>query len=194
MFAEDPSWKSNSIQGWMDMYEMFWLYQQAKKHPVVVEVGSWKGRSTHSIAQGASTLYFVDTCEGAPGDAVVGGPQAEAIGALGKNRIRTELLTNMNDPIKKGVAFFIESSSLDAINILKPIFKYRQPDMVFIDGDHSYNSVRADILGWGTFFKEPGLLCGHDREVPDVKRAINELVPGWKEAPGSIWYVENYKC
>ena len=35
-------------------------------------------------------------------------------------------------------------------------------DFVFIDADHKYESVRADILAWMPKVKKGGILAGHD--------------------------------
>ncbi len=54
-------------------------------------------------------------------------------------------------------------------------------DFVFIDADHSYWGVKADILAWRGKLKPGGLLCGHDYDNkgdpcgPEVKRAVDEF-------------------
>lgn len=69
----------------------------------------------------------------------------------------------------------IRAESLDVATwIRKPSF-----DLVFIDADHSYESVRADILAWAPLVKNDGLLAGHDynqRTTPGVKQAVDELI------------------
>ncbi len=55
-------------------------------------------------------------------------------------------------------------------------------DLVFIDGDHSYDQVCRDIRAWTPHLKEGGILCGHDYgfdKYPGVKQAFDEL--GWKQ-------------
>jgi predicted O-methyltransferase YrrM len=58
-------------------------------------------------------------------------------------------------------------------------------DFVFLDGDHSYSGVVADISAWASKIKPRGLLCGHDyyadfKERPfpkiEVRRAVDEFV------------------
>lgn len=52
-------------------------------------------------------------------------------------------------------------------------------DFVFLDADHSYEGVRADIAAWAPKIKPGGWLGGHDYENPNfpkfgVTRAVNE--------------------
>ena len=51
--------------------------------------------------------------------------------------------------------------------------------MIFIDGDHSYNAVKADILAWTPFLKHGGWILFHDYDIftsPAVQEAVNELI------------------
>lgn len=62
-------------------------------------------------------------------------------------------------------------------------------DMVWIDGDHRYESVKADLLAWTPLLVPDGLLCGHDRAYHPVERAVRELV-GPVSFDHGIWYKE----
>ncbi len=44
------------------------------------------------------------------------------------------------------------------------IFKDGSCDLVFIDGDHSYEAAKRDIEMWLPKVKPGGILCGHDCE------------------------------
>ena len=68
-------------------------------------------------------------------------------------------------------------------------------DLVFIDGDHNYDPVRADLVAWWPKLKSDySVFCGHDYsdEFPGVKRAVDE----WAHAngrtlgflPGTVWW------
>lgn len=59
---------------------------------------------------------------------------------------------------------------------------------VFIDGDHSYEGCKADILNWSPKIKAGGLLCGHDIDWPGVNSAVKELVPDYQEAENAVWF------
>lgn len=72
-------------------------------------------------------------------------------------------------------------------------------DFAFIDADHSYDAVRADIAAWLPKLKSGALLCGHDYDNPDgdygkeVRRAVDEAVAanGWtlELGPQTTWFV-----
>ena len=66
-----------------------------------------------------------------------------------------------------------------------------QPDMVFIDGDHSYEGCKGDIEAWVPVIKPGGILAVHDylkgdlvpdpngphpKPWPGVDSAVNELL------------------
>jgi hypothetical protein len=50
-------------------------------------------------------------------------------------------------------------------------------DAVYIDGDHAYAAVAADIHAWWPKVREGGVMAGHDYSVagPDVIQAVNEI-------------------
>lgn len=52
-------------------------------------------------------------------------------------------------------------------------------DLVYIDANHGYDAVRADILAWAPKVKAGGYLAGHDYAPatwPGVVRAVDELL------------------
>ena len=66
---------------------------------------------------------------------------------------------------------------IEAVDSLKRLRFYRMPsldavklfpddslDLVFIDADHRFSSVYADILAWMPKVRQGGVLCGHDCE------------------------------
>jgi predicted O-methyltransferase YrrM len=71
-------------------------------------------------------------------------------------------------------------------------------DLVFIDGDHSYEGVKID-LGWWDKVKPGGIFCGHDyksrgRKWSGVVRAVDEWAESQKLTIGlvglTIWWVQ----
>jgi hypothetical protein len=62
-----------------------------------------------------------------------------------------------------------------------------RPSMIFIDADHSYDGVKADI-DWAVKMNVP-VICGHDYcdSSPGVKRAVEETFGASFEVRGSVW-------
>jgi len=76
-------------------------------------------------------------------------------------------------------------------------------DLVFIDGDHSYEMVKLDIELWLPKIKKGGIMCGHDYNwigpdgYPGVQKAVDEkfntiyYIPDEKVGKDrSVWWVE----
>ena len=62
-------------------------------------------------------------------------------------------------------------------------------DFVFIDADHSYESVAKDIRAWTPKLKKGGILSGHDLLYEGVNRAVNELINIWVDTKvNQVWY------
>jgi len=66
-------------------------------------------------------------------------------------------------------------------------------DFVFIDADHAYASVDADIRAWLPLVKSGGILSGHDynKRHWGLKKAVCQHfgVDGFETLRGSIWLV-----
>jgi predicted O-methyltransferase YrrM len=62
-------------------------------------------------------------------------------------------------------------------------------DMLFLDGDHSYEGVKADVDAWGKFLKTDGFIFFHDAShiCPDVKKLLYELAES-DEYDGLVFY------
>jgi predicted O-methyltransferase YrrM len=60
-------------------------------------------------------------------------------------------------------------------------------DLIFIDGDHSYNGCRADIMAYRHKLNKGGLLCGHDIDFPGVNQAVKELIINYDVGPNNVW-------
>ncbi len=60
-------------------------------------------------------------------------------------------------------------------------------DIIFIDADHSYASVKKDILKYTPKLKKGGLLTGHDIDYPGVNKAVNEVIKDFDVGPNFVW-------
>jgi hypothetical protein len=81
-------------------------------------------------------------------------------------------------------------------------FPMESLDLVFIDADHRYNMVKADIKAWWPKVRVGGILCGHDylpesaanatleRKYGGVARAVDEIFGNQRRLDGNmVWFV-----
>lgn len=162
----------NNISGWMSEEELNWLHNTAKKMSCVVEIGSWKGRSTYALLTGCKGhVRAVDHFKGNKG---VKEMEDEVKG----ENIYQEFLKNVGN---------FSNLIIERGNSLEIADKYKgwTFDMIFLDGSHGYDDVKKDIEAW--LPKTKKLICGHDYDFPEVKKAVDELI-GSVNLVGSIWY------
>jgi hypothetical protein len=159
--------------------------------PVVgAEIGVFAGATSARLLKNPDlTLFMVDTWEGFaidPGIVIATHEQQQEnfIHAMNDTAFAQSRRRVMRMTSVKG-AQAIEDEMLD---------------FAFIDADHSYPAVHADIKAWSPKVKPGGLLCGHDYANNDylfgdeVKRAVDEAVKknGWTLDLGEdfTWFVK----
>ena len=159
-------------EGWMLPIEMEFLYNKASEMNIVVELGCWKGRSTHALASGCNGIvYAVDHFKGSPDDG-----DTEK---LAKEQDVYSIFTENTIQFKNIVV--LKMSTADA----SETFDDKSVDMVFIDAGHNYSDVSNDIRNW--LPKAKKLICGHDYYHKPVKQAVVEQLGLPDDVIGSIW-------
>src|SRR5262245_46460435 len=104
------------IDGWMADGELLWLAQTAMKCPVIIEVGSWKGRSTKALAMGTpGVVYAVDHWRGSESE--LGDMHKEAV-ALGPNGLFEIFKKNLAPELGAGKCVPVRAESGEAVTIL----------------------------------------------------------------------------
>jgi predicted O-methyltransferase YrrM len=164
--------------------ELLWLAEQASRRWLIAEIGSFHGRSTRALADNCiGTVIAVDPWySGREKDAEIG----RSFGIAPEPPFPA-FLRNMADSPCTVIPYRLDS--LKAAQNLRNL----RFDMVFIDGDHEYESVKEDILAWRPLLREGGLLCGHDYGHPDyhagVTAVVNELFGQPSRGPDLIWWI-----
>jgi predicted O-methyltransferase YrrM len=54
-------------------------------------------------------------------------------------------------------------------------FEDKSLDLVYIDGDHTYQGVVKDLASWFPRVRKGGMICGDDIRWPGVKMAVDEF-------------------
>lgn len=170
------SW--DQVPGFFDFERVYAEAVRAVTAPAIfVEVGTFVGRSTCYLATEirdsgqAITLYAVDTCQGSPTDST-GTEIAPAMGGTYAGVLHRNILGC-------GLERIIVPIVTDSVRAAR-LFPDGGVDFCFIDGDHSYESVTADLSAWWPKIKPGGILAGHDYRqrnswLIDVTRAVHDF-------------------
>lgn len=155
---------TNGLPGWMDDNELKWLNTRAGKMESIVEVGSWKGRSTVALLEGCfgGLVYSVDHFRGSDKEvhSILVGEDKSVFPEFAKNVTGYDNLVILKMDSRKAVSLFADKSI----------------DMIFIDAVHEYEDVKRDIELWMPKAKK--IICGHDycNSWPGVTKAVDELI------------------
>lgn len=136
---------------------LYYLSKSASQKGVIVELGSWKGRSTVFLGLGVQNrnrVYAVDTFKG---DKSTG--FENTLNQFKKN-LKLFKLTNVT-AVKK-------STILASRRWRKPI------SFLFIDASHTYKDTLQDFLAWEKFVIKDGVIALHDTQLPNPPRKVFE--------------------
>lgn len=185
---------AKKIQGWMTIREELpWIAEMAARSStkIVVEIGSWKGRSTRCWADNArpgTKIYAIDTWAGS---------------AIKVKQSHVDLMAKIGGPdglfelFKKNMGEHLETMvvpvrgpSHEMVNdprIKKLIGKV---DIVFIDGGHRFVEIYQDIADYLPLVKSGGIMSGHDYSTDAIARAVTMHFPNVKPGRANkIWWV-----
>lgn len=182
----EPPFNWDAIPGWFGWSALYdKVVQDATGITRIVEVGIWQGRSTIYLAdlirRSDKPIFFYafDTFEGSAEHT----QDIKAIAGQGKTLegiFRDNLAAS-------GCKDYVKAIKQDSVNASKR-FEDGTLDLVFLDGDHTYEAVKADINVWLPKIKPGGLIAGDDYQPswPGVIKAVDELLPrrsvtGWWE-------------
>lgn len=148
---------------------------------VHVNRNNWKFGAEIGVKDGKTTCYLLGHCPGLHMVAVdPWEPQPESgdFGYLDWPHEDHEIQFRMRAS-KYGTRIgIIKATSIEASGLMGD----RAFDFVFLDGDHSYEAVKADIEAWLPKVREGGMICGHDESHRTVRAALAELLPGYHRA------------
>lgn len=145
------------------------------KDITLVEIGSYAGISSSIFAQFFKTIHCIDPF--LPGyDDNDGASKSDMIAV---EKQFDEVVSFYNN-IKK-----IKMKSVDA----SKLFENNSIDVVYIDGEHTYNAVKDDIKYWLPKIKKNGIICGHDYQLTfsGTIKAVDENFKDIKIFPDTSW-------
>jgi predicted O-methyltransferase YrrM len=168
----------DDIPGMFDFAALYsWIVAEAPAGSILVEVGSYLGRSVchlGSLAKSADkslSIVAVDRCTGSTSDETGQGLTAALGGSYAGVLSRNVDACGLGEAITVIVGDSARTAQLFAD---KSVFA------VFLDADHSEESLARDIAAWRPKIRKNGLLAGHDLDhpaFPGVRRAVEAAFP-----------------
>lgn len=119
-------------------------------NPLVVNIGAGAGTSGLAIMESRPDVYLVTidiTNESSPFGCLEG--ERQVMREAGYGDLLDVRWRQIHDDSKKVGAYW-------------PITDLPDPDLVFIDGDHSYEGCKGDIEAWMPHLKVGGIMVVHD--------------------------------
>lgn len=158
----------------------------------VIELGVWKGRSLCSVAEIIKSrnlkVWAVDTFEGTDTTP----EEKENLADQAKNiDIRGAFEQNLKRYGLTDYVTVIKGNTLDTHTMFKDKFF----DLLFLDADHTYESVTKDIDNWFFKVKPHGVFSGHDIAWTSVEKAVIEHFGATFQfvVGGNVWWVNRPK-
>lgn len=139
-----------------------------------VEIGSWTGRSICYLGVEIINLHkkvHIECIDIWPDD-INSLPFNQTIKHRYKDKELYRTFLSNIEPLQDIISHK-RMSSLDAVKY----FEDKSIDILFIDGDHSYNGVKTDIENYLPKIKPGGIIAGHDynKYWDGVIRAVDEI-------------------
>lgn len=131
---------------------LFNLAKYGSGNGEIVEIGSWKGRSTIYLAKGSKEakrekITAIDTFKGS----------SEHQSILEGRSTYDDFLDNIKNWKVDDYIDILKTSSEEASNNWKKPIR-----LLFIDGAHEYDMVKNDFLLWEPFLINNGIIAFHD--------------------------------
>jgi predicted O-methyltransferase YrrM len=167
--ARDVVAKVNAVEGWLtdeQAHQLWHSASQLEPEQRIVEIGSFRGRSTIALALGAPDGVEVLAID--PHSGVDRAPQESDLN-LDVGAEDAEVFTS--NLARFGVTdkvSHIAKASLDALDdVPEPVH------VLFIDGAHGFRTARHDIVAYGHLVAEDGTILLHDSfSSPGVTLAL----------------------
>tara|TARA_R100000995_G_scaffold12366_1_gene4998 strand:- start:460 stop:1083 length:624 start_codon:yes stop_codon:yes gene_type:complete len=180
-----------NIPGWFNYSESYdVIVDNVSEDGVIVEIGSFLGRSTHYLATSLMNankeqvkIYSIDTFKGSSEHSTLKLPEDFY-------HIYRE---NLKFFIGREMVIPVQGRSDDPAILAK--FEDESIDYMMVDGAHEYEPVLSDIQKWWPKMKHDGVMLGDDFTLESVSEAVKKSLPivkapsyGVNQSMEQTWY------
>jgi MMP 1-O-methyltransferase len=168
ILRRDRPWIDEAVPGWMTRPELEAIARVAAAVPrdgVIVEIGSFAGRSSVHWAANSHpsvAIFCIDPFDAIVDEFSFAHLQGDPAGVQGRRS--GELFAEHTRPWADRLTALAQPSP--------PPDWDRPADVIFVDGDHSFEGVTRDLEFWIAHLKPGGRLLGHDWDDARVREAV----------------------
>lgn len=170
---------ASQIPGWMEPEDMEAIAKIAERSYNVCEVGCLQGRTTKLLA--LLCKGTVSACDWFNPNFYESKPDYKALFDV-----------NLAEELASGKVRVYQTCSANAATLLRD--SGATFDFIFIDADHDYEHVKADIAVYLPLVKPGGIIGGHDfndsEPSMELVRAVTEAFGDRIRVEGVSWFVE----
>lgn len=157
------------------MVDRSFIFKYLPQNSIGLEIGVWKGEFSEQILQHLTPLklYLCDPWQFTPQfpDRWYGGTQAHS----------QEDMDQIFDRVQQKLQHYTDKTSISYLrttsNLLPDLIAPQSLDWCYIDGDHSYDQVLADLNICFDLVKPGGLITGDDYDQGnDIQRAVSAFL------------------
>lgn len=168
------------IPGWFDFQSLYsQIVKDSRSGDVLVEIGVFEGKSAIFMASEIKksgkllNFYAIDPW------IMMRDEKGDIYGCSFLDFQHNAELCDVGDYVTPIKDFSVEAAKVFANETVR---------FVFIDGEHSYEAVKADIEAWLPKIVPGGIIAGHDYNNcwPGVKKAVDEFFPN-RTIDGESW-------
>ena len=170
------------LQGWVGNQTIFEKLIDQQKPSVIIEVGTWKGKSAIMMANVAKRLnlnckiYCVDTWLGAIEfwDWLSHTPERNLHLKHGYPQVYYQFLSNVVHTNNQDVIIPVPLPSNLGCKLLKR--KNIQSQLIYIDASHETDDVYDDMKHYYELLSPGGIMFGDDYSWESVRNGVNKFV------------------
>lgn len=173
---------------WFNYSKFYDFVSQQEDFVEFVELGVWLGHSICYLAKklkergGRFFLTGIDTWDNGYYRKVAGKFSSKVVCEHQAYEICKQNLKRYG--VEDDVCLWLGDSSIRA-----GAWEDGYVDFVFIDANHSYESVCKDIAAWMPKMRKGGIMAGHDIKRESVSKAVVEHFENYEKNYRDIWWV-----